>query len=102
MQRKALEHAGRMAEVGKKMDAARAALVQAAKQRKILEKLRERRESDWQDDQDRREQSVADEVAQQIGVRLVRAAGEGSKRSSRSSDSRLEETTDKERSDAGV
>jgi flagellar protein FliJ len=77
MQRKALEHAARMAEVKKKVDAARAALVEAAKQRKILDKLRERRESEWQDDQDRHEQAAADEVGQQIGLRLVRAQAAG-------------------------
>jgi flagellar FliJ protein len=74
MQRKALEHATNMAEVKKKLDAARAALVEAAKQRKILDKLKERRQADWQADQNRRESAATDEIAQQIGVRLVRAA----------------------------
>lgn len=73
MGRKALDHAGRMAEVKKAVDAARAALVEAAKGRKILEKLREKRLADWAADQARRETAASDEVAQQIGVRLARA-----------------------------
>ena len=74
MQRKALDHAAKMAEVKKRVDAARSALVEAAKQRKILDKLKERRQADWQADQNRRESTTTDEVAQQIGVRLVRSA----------------------------
>jgi flagellar FliJ protein len=73
MQRKALAHAGRMAEAKAVLDAARAALVEAAKQRKMLEKLKEKRQSAWADDHARRDQAATDEVAQQIGVRLARA-----------------------------
>lgn len=77
MQRKALVHAGRMAEVKKKVDAARAALVLAAKDRKAMEKLRDRRQEEWTEDQNRREAIANDEVAQQIGLRMVRAAAGG-------------------------
>lgn len=75
MQRRALEHAGRMAEVKKKVDIARAALIEAAKQRKAMEKLRERRQEDWSEDQNRRESAANDEVAQQIGARMTQSAG---------------------------
>lgn len=74
MQRRAIEHAGRMAEVRKELEAARAALVESAKQKKVMEKLKERRQADWKTDQDRREAAATDEVAQQIGVRMVRSA----------------------------
>jgi flagellar FliJ protein len=74
MQRKAMALAERMAEAKQVVDAARAALVEAAKQRKTLEKLKEKRQATWAEDQTRREQAATDEVAQQIGVRLVCAA----------------------------
>ena len=75
MQRKAVEHAQRMATVKQRLDAARAVLVEAAKDRKAMEKLRDRRQEDWKADQDRREAAATDEVAQQIGARMVRDAG---------------------------
>ena len=71
MQRKAVEHAQRMSAVRQRLEAARAALVEAAKHRKAMEKLRERRRDDWQGDQNRREAAATDEVAQQIGARMV-------------------------------
>lgn len=74
MQRRAVEHAQKMSAVRQRLDAARAALVEAAKSRKAMEKLRERRRDDWKADQVRREAAATDEVAQQIGVRLVRDA----------------------------
>lgn len=74
MQRRAIEHAQKMSAVRQRLDAARAALVEAAKGRKAMEKLRERRHDDWKADQDRRDAAATDEVAQQIGVRLVRDA----------------------------
>ncbi|QOV89908.1 flagellar export protein FliJ [Humisphaera borealis] len=74
MQRKALNHAGRMSDVKKKVEAARAALIEAAKDRKAMEKLRDRRQEDWTEDQNRREAAATDEVAQQIGARMIRAA----------------------------
>lgn len=76
MQRKAVAHAARMAEVKKQVDAARAALIEAAKDRKAMEKLRDRRLEDWTEDQNRREAAATDEVAQQIGVRMIRSAPE--------------------------
>lgn len=72
MQRKALTLAEQMAPVKAAVDAARAALVEAAKQRKIMEKLREKREAAWKVEEARKELAATDEIAQQIGVRLVR------------------------------
>lgn len=74
MQRKAIEHAQKMSGVRQRLEVARAALVEAAKGRKAMEKLRERRQEDWKADLDRREAAATDEVAQQIGARMVRDA----------------------------
>jgi flagellar FliJ protein len=46
----------------KEADKARAKLIEAVKQRKVLEKLRERRQADWRSQQDRVERSVLDEM----------------------------------------
>lgn len=73
MQRKAMDHAQRMAQVRVQLDAARNALVEAAKQRKVIDKLKENRQTAWKDDQQRRDTAATDEVAQQIGVRLARS-----------------------------
>jgi flagellar FliJ protein len=74
MQKRALVLAEQMAPVKQAVVAARAALVEAAKQRKIMEKLREKRLADWQTEQSRLDLAASDEIAQQIGVRLIRAA----------------------------
>jgi len=76
MQRKALAHAERMSPVRSELEAARAALVEAAKQRRIMEKLREKREADWKANEARKDAAAMDEIGQQIGTRLARAAGE--------------------------
>ncbi|MDB5295701.1 MAG: hypothetical protein JWO31_1684 [Phycisphaerales bacterium] len=76
MQRKAVEHAERMSAVRQRLDVARTALVEAAKHRKGMETLREHRLDDWRAEENRLEAAATDEVAQQIGVRLVRAATE--------------------------
>lgn len=47
-----------------KLSAAQAALTEAAKQRKVLEKLRENQESAWAQQQRRREDRAGDDVAQ--------------------------------------
>jgi flagellar export protein FliJ len=45
---------------------AQAALTEAAKQRKVMEKLREREHAKWAEQQRRRDAQEADDVAQQI------------------------------------
>lgn len=69
MQRKAVALAERMAAVRKRLDAARAALAEAAKQRKIIEKLRDSRKAQWEADLARKETAAMDEIAGQIGYR---------------------------------
>lgn len=74
MHDKAIRHAEKMAPVRAELDAARAALVEAAKQRKILEKLRERKQAEWAAAEARKDAAAMDEIGQQIGTRLVRTA----------------------------
>jgi flagellar FliJ protein len=74
MQDKAIRHAEKMAPVRADLEAARAALVEAAKQRKILEKLRERKQAEWATAEARKDAAAMDEIGQQIGTRLVRSA----------------------------
>jgi flagellar FliJ protein len=65
-QRKAMDLVRKMAQVQKRLEEARNALMEAAKQRKIVEKLREKQYERWRDDQARRELSAADEAATQF------------------------------------
>ena len=46
----------------KEADKARQVLIEAVKQRKVLEKLRERRQADWRGQQDRIERAALDEM----------------------------------------
>src|SRR5947209_281462 len=55
MQRKAVAIAQRMAGIQRLVDAARNALADAARQRKVIEKLREKQFTAWREDQARRE-----------------------------------------------
>jgi flagellar FliJ protein len=66
MQRKAIELATAMAAVQKPVETARLVLVEAAKQRKVLEKLRETQEQRWKDELARKEMIAADEVGTQL------------------------------------
>jgi flagellar protein FliJ len=67
MQRKAVALAGQMAAVKVRLEAARAALAEAAGERKILEKLREKREAEWKAAQVRKEMAALDEIGTRIG-----------------------------------
>src|SRR5687768_3207581 len=66
-QRWALELAERMAAVKVRLDAARAALAEAAKERKVIEKLREKREAEWKAAEHRKEMAALDEIGTRIG-----------------------------------
>src|SRR5215213_7493615 len=66
-QRKALELAERMAAVRVRLDAAHKALAEAARERKIIEKLREKREAEWKAAQARKEMAALDEIGTRIG-----------------------------------
>ena len=66
MQRKAMDLVAAMARARQLVDAARINLAEAAKQRKILEKLRETQEQRWREELSRKETIAADEVAMQL------------------------------------
>jgi flagellar FliJ protein len=69
MQRKAIELARELAAAQKDVDVARAALAEAAKQRMVLEKLREKQHARWREELDRKEVAAMDEVGMQLSVR---------------------------------
>ena len=68
------ELAERMAAVRLKLNEARRHLAEAAKDRKILEKLRERQEEAWRADLRRREAAETDEIASQMTYRKMSRA----------------------------
>ena len=69
-QRKAAGLIDRIAAVQREADAARAALAEAAKQRKVIEKLREKQLERWKSDQDRKELAQQDEINVRMGYEL--------------------------------
>jgi flagellar FliJ protein len=66
MQRGGVEIVQRMAVAQRQVDEAQAALAEAAKQRKAIEKLREKQFERWRADEDRKEVADLDEVSMQI------------------------------------
>jgi flagellar FliJ protein len=66
MQRQGMELAQRMALLQRQMDESRQQLAEAAKQRKVIEKLREKQLERWKADQAMRELAAMDEVARQV------------------------------------
>jgi flagellar FliJ protein len=71
VQRKALAIAQKMALVQRQIDEARAALAAAAKDRKIIEKLRERQLERWQSQQHRQEMDELDDIGMQLAFRQL-------------------------------
>jgi len=69
MQRRAMGIAQQMAAVQTRLDAGRRAVAEAAKQRKIIEKLREKRHAAWAAELNRKEMVELDEVSTRIGYR---------------------------------
>jgi flagellar FliJ protein len=69
VQRKALAIAQKMAIVQREIDKARADLAEAAKQRKIIEKLRERQLERWKTQQNRQENDELDDIGMQLAFR---------------------------------
>ena len=69
-QRKAAGLIERVAAVQREVDAARGALAEAAKQRKVIDKLRERQLERWKFDQDRKELAQQDEINVRMGYEL--------------------------------
>ncbi len=81
MQRRALGLAERMAATKLRLDDARRALGEAARDRKMMEKLRERRKEAWASELARNETAQLDEVGIQIAARAAgRAADDESDR----------------------
>ena len=72
-QRRAMEIVEKMAAVQRKVDKARQALIEAARDRAVLEKLREKQQSAWQDELNRKELSALDEITMQMTYRKQRA-----------------------------
>ena len=71
MQRKIIALAQKMAQHQLVVDQARTALAEASKQKKILEKLRERQQEAWTAKLNRRENSDLDELATQMSFRQI-------------------------------
>ena len=68
-QRQAVGLAQKMALVQRDIDTARAALLEAAKGRKTIEKLREKQFAQWRSEMLKKEANETDEVGTQAGVR---------------------------------
>lgn len=63
-----------MARQQRKVDEAQRLLAEAAKERKAIEKLRERQHERWREELSRKEMAEADEVGSQFGYRQLAAA----------------------------
>jgi flagellar FliJ protein len=77
MQRKALALAQRMAAQQRQVEEAQKALMEASKQRKIMEKLKERRQRNWAAAMAFREAGALDELTTQMSYRDLTARAEG-------------------------
>jgi flagellar export protein FliJ len=66
MQRKAMDLVAAMNKAQQEIDRTRMALAEAAKARKVLEKLRETQNGRWREELSRKEMIAADEVAMQL------------------------------------
>jgi flagellar FliJ protein len=74
MQQKAMVLVKEMAALQQQVDVARAALGEAAKQRKIMEKLKEKQQQRWQSEISRKEAEELDEIGMQLSFRHLDAA----------------------------
>ncbi len=61
----------KMAQLQQRIDAARRELAEAAKQRKIIEKLREKQYERWREEQQRKELAALDEIGMQLSYANV-------------------------------
>jgi flagellar FliJ protein len=71
MQRQGMLLVQKIATAQAHVDDARRKLAEAAKQRKVIERLREKQFARWQEDQARRELAAMDEIGSQIGYANV-------------------------------
>ncbi len=67
MQRKAMGIAQKMAGIQVQLDQAKRNLAEAAKKRKVIEKLRERQLARWREQLERRDVAEMDEIGMQLG-----------------------------------
>jgi flagellar FliJ protein len=74
MQRKAMGIAQKMAAVQTQIDQAKARLAEAAKRKKVLEKLRERQLARWREQIQKRDAAEMDEIGMQIGFEITASA----------------------------
>ena len=74
MQRKVIALAEKMGEQKVLVDRARESLAEASKQKKIIEKLRERQYQQWRAAQERREANALDELTTQMSYRAIESA----------------------------
>jgi flagellar FliJ protein len=72
MQRQGASIAQKLEEAKKKVDAERAKLAEASKQRRIIEKLREHQHTAWTEAVNRKETAALDEVAMQMSSEQLR------------------------------
>jgi flagellar FliJ protein len=72
MQRKGQGLVQDMARQQKKVDDAQRLLAEAAKERKVIEKLREKQFGRWRQEVERKEQADADEAGAQFGYRMMK------------------------------
>jgi len=79
MQRKAMTVVQRMALLQRDLEESRKALGEAAKQRKVMEKLRERYFQRWQEAMNKKETEAMDEIGMQLSYQelTAEAMGEG-------------------------
>ena len=71
LQRQGVALAQRLALAQRQLDEARTKLAEAAKERKIVEKLREKQWNRWRSEQDRKELREQDEIGMQIHRRAA-------------------------------
>ena len=69
MQRRGLTMMQKMALVQRQIEEAQANLAEAAKQRKAIEKLREKQHQRWVEESNRKEQALMDEISMQMSFR---------------------------------
>jgi flagellar FliJ protein len=72
MQREGVLQLQRVEEAGKKAEAARLKLAEASKQKKIIEKLREKQQATWAEALARKETAAMDEIAMQMSSMTIR------------------------------
>jgi flagellar FliJ protein len=77
MQRKGLQQLQKLDEADKRVKAARLRLIEATKQKKIIEKLRDRQQAAWAEAVARKETADMDEIATQMSTMTMREAWTG-------------------------